>query len=79
MTMQVLVSSINFANGLELAQDESYLIFCETGRATIHKYYLKGLWLVDMKKNAYFWLVDLLTADSWFVHLSNADLKMIHW
>jgi len=39
---KVLVSSINFANGLELAQDESYLIFCETGRATIHKYYLKG-------------------------------------
>jgi sugar lactone lactonase YvrE len=30
-------------NGMELSPDGDYLLLCETGRATIHKYYLKGM------------------------------------
>jgi len=39
---KVLVNDINFANGIELDPDEEFLLFSETGRAKIHKYYLKG-------------------------------------
>ncbi|XP_023333407.1 adipocyte plasma membrane-associated protein [Eurytemora carolleeae] len=39
---QVLVEEINFANGLELSPEEDYILFTETGRARIHKYYLTG-------------------------------------
>ena len=36
------MNNINFANGIEIDPDEEYILFCETGRAKIHKYYLKG-------------------------------------
>ena len=39
---KVLVSDISFANGIEMDPEEKFLIFCETGRARLHKYYLKG-------------------------------------
>ena len=38
----VLVSEISFANGIELDPTEEFLIFCESGRARLHKFYLKG-------------------------------------
>ena len=39
---EVLVSQISFANGIELDPTEDFLLFCESGRAKLHKYYLKG-------------------------------------
>lgn len=39
---KVLVSHISFANGIELDPAEEFLLFCESGRAKLHKYYLKG-------------------------------------
>ena len=39
---KVLVSHISFANGIELDPSEEFLLFSETGRARLHKYYLKG-------------------------------------
>ena len=39
---KVLVNHISFANGLELDPSEDFLIFCESGRARLHKYHLKG-------------------------------------
>ena len=39
---KVLVSEISFANGIELDPAEQFLIFCESGRARLHKYHLKG-------------------------------------
>ena len=39
---KVLVSHISFANGIELDPSEEFLLFCESGRARLHKYYLKG-------------------------------------
>jgi len=39
---KVLVSEISFANGIELDPEEEFLIFCESGRARLHKFYLKG-------------------------------------
>lgn len=41
-TNQVLMSGIHFANGLELSQDESFIIMSETMRSRIHKYHLSG-------------------------------------
>jgi len=38
----VLVKNIHFANGLEMSDDESFLIISETGRYRVLKYYLKG-------------------------------------
>lgn len=41
--VEVLVTGVNFANGLELQPEkEEWIIFAETGRAKIHKHYLKG-------------------------------------
>jgi len=39
---ETLVDNINFANGIEIDPEEKFILFCETGRAKIHKYYLKG-------------------------------------
>ena len=39
---KVLVSHISFANGIELDPSEDFLLFSESGRARLHKYYLKG-------------------------------------
>lgn len=39
---EVIMAGLNFVNGLELSPGGDYLLACETGRATIHKYYLKG-------------------------------------
>jgi len=39
---KVLVREINFANGIEIDPHGEYFLFCESGRAKIHKYYLKG-------------------------------------
>jgi len=38
----VLIKNIQFANGLELSDDESFLIISETGKYRVLKYYLKG-------------------------------------
>jgi len=40
--VMVLVEEINFANGVELDPSENFLLFCETGLARVHKYWLKG-------------------------------------
>ena len=39
---KVLVSHISFPNGIELDPSEEFFLFCESGRARLHKYYLKG-------------------------------------
>lgn len=39
---EILVNDISFANGIEIDPEEEFILFCETGRAKIHKYYLKG-------------------------------------
>jgi len=39
---KVLVEEVHFANGLELSPEEDFLVYTETGRASVHKYYLKG-------------------------------------
>lgn len=39
---EILVDGISFANGIELDPNEEFLIFCESGRAKLHKYYLAG-------------------------------------
>ena len=39
---EILVNDISFANGIEIDPNEEFILFCETGRAKIHKYYLKG-------------------------------------
>ena len=38
----VLVSDINFANGIALDPSEDFLLYCETGRVRVHKLYLRG-------------------------------------
>jgi len=40
--VEVLVEGISFANGLELDKEEQFLLYCETGRARVHKYHLQG-------------------------------------
>ena len=32
----------SFANGIELDPSEEFLIFCESGRARLHKFWLQG-------------------------------------
>jgi len=39
---EVLVKDISFANGIELDPSERFLIYCESGRARLHKYHLAG-------------------------------------
>lgn len=39
---EVLVSGISFANGIDMSPDEQFLIYTETGRAKLHKYYISG-------------------------------------
>lgn len=41
-THQVLIEGIQFANGVVLSEDESFLLVAETGRARVIRYYLKG-------------------------------------
>lgn len=41
-TMNVLAKNLWFANGVGVAQDEEYLVFAETFRLSLVKYYLKG-------------------------------------
>jgi sugar lactone lactonase YvrE len=38
----VIAKSLSFANGVALAQDESYLVVLETGTYTVYKLWLKG-------------------------------------
>ena len=38
----VLTNSLNFANGVALAEDESFLVVVETGAYRLHKYHLRG-------------------------------------
>merc|ERR1719491_599033 len=40
--VEVLVEGISFANGLEMDKEEQFLLYCETGRARVHKYHLQG-------------------------------------
>lgn len=40
--IKVLVSGLHFANGVQLSPDESYVLVCETTRARIVRYWLKG-------------------------------------
>eukprot|EP00210_Caulerpa_lentillifera_P002830 g2704.t1 len=39
---QVLVPNVTFANGIELAHDESYLLYSDASICTIKRYWLKG-------------------------------------
>jgi len=39
---ELLLDKIHFANGVTLAHDESYVLVCETPRARILRYWLKG-------------------------------------
>jgi sugar lactone lactonase YvrE len=39
---QVLMDGLSFVNGMEMSPNGEFLLLCETGRARIHKYYLKG-------------------------------------
>lgn len=39
---EVLLDGLSFVNGMELSPDGEYLLLCETGRARILKYYLRG-------------------------------------
>ena len=32
----------SFANGIDMSPDEQFLIYTETGRAKLHKYYISG-------------------------------------
>ena len=41
-TTHVLAKGFYYANGVALADDESYLVMAETNRIRIHKYWLKG-------------------------------------
>jgi sugar lactone lactonase YvrE len=36
------MDGLSFVNGMEMSPDGEFLLLCETGRARIHKYYLKG-------------------------------------
>ncbi|KAL5237931.1 hypothetical protein ACI65C_005341 [Semiaphis heraclei] len=38
----VLIKNLHFANGVELSDDESFIVVAETEKYRIHKYYLKG-------------------------------------
>ncbi|XP_022178955.1 adipocyte plasma membrane-associated protein-like [Myzus persicae] len=38
----VLMKNLQFANGIELSDDESFILVAETGKYRVHKYYLKG-------------------------------------
>ncbi|KAF0741436.1 adipocyte plasma membrane-associated protein-like isoform X2 [Aphis craccivora] len=38
----VLMKNLQFANGVELSDDESFILVSETGKYRVHKYYLKG-------------------------------------
>jgi sugar lactone lactonase YvrE len=39
---EVLLDGLYFANGVQLAEDESYVIVAETGRYRLRRYYLQG-------------------------------------
>ncbi|XP_063992067.1 adipocyte plasma membrane-associated protein Hemomucin [Diachasmimorpha longicaudata] len=39
---EVLMDKLNFANGLKLSDDESFLIVADLGKSRVHKYNLKG-------------------------------------
>jgi sugar lactone lactonase YvrE len=41
-TVRVLMRKLHYANGVALAQDESFLLVNETGEYRIHRYWLKG-------------------------------------
>ncbi len=43
---QVLMDGLSFVNGMEMSPNGEFLLLCETGRARIHKYYLKGNTLI---------------------------------
>ncbi len=36
------MDGLSFVNGMEMSPNGEFLLLCETGRARIHKYYLKG-------------------------------------
>jgi sugar lactone lactonase YvrE len=38
----VLAKGFYYANGVALAEDESYLVMAETNRIRVHKFWLKG-------------------------------------
>ena len=40
--VDIIMNSLSFANGIEMSPGEEYLIVCESGRAKLHKYFLKG-------------------------------------
>ncbi len=40
--VEELMSAMNFANGVALAPDESFVLVAETGRFAIHRYWLSG-------------------------------------
>lgn len=39
---QLLLNHLHFPNGIQLSPDEDYLLYCETSRFRIMKYYLRG-------------------------------------
>lgn len=39
---KVLISGLQFANGVVLSPDEEFVLVAETGKSMIHRYYLKG-------------------------------------
>jgi sugar lactone lactonase YvrE len=40
------MDGLSFVNGMEMSPNGEFLLLCETGRARIHKYYLKGNTLI---------------------------------
>ncbi|CAM6099296.1 unnamed protein product [Calypogeia fissa] len=41
-TTSVLIKDLGFANGVALSKNEDFIVFCETSRARLSRYWLKG-------------------------------------